>query len=125
MSLRERLKDPALFREQAFVGGSWVDAAAGATLQVTDPATGAEIGNVPALGAAETRQAIKIAEEAWPAWRALPSSERGRLLEEWCRLMFENIDDLSLIMTMEQGKPLAESTGEIRYGAGFIKWFAE
>jgi succinate-semialdehyde dehydrogenase / glutarate-semialdehyde dehydrogenase len=125
MSLRERLKDPALFREQAFVGSSWIDAAAGATLQVTDPATGAEVGKVPALGAEETRQAIKAAEEAWPAWRALPSSERGRLLEEWCRLMLENIDDLSLIMTMEQGKPLSESAGEIRYGAGFIKWFAE
>lgn len=125
MSLRERLKDSSLFREQAFSGGAWVDAAAGATLAVIDPATGAEIGKVPALGAEETRQAIKAAEEAWPAWRALPSSERGRLLEEWCRLMLENIDDLSLIMTMEQGKPLAESAGEIRYGAGFIKWFAE
>ena len=125
MPLRERLSDSGLFREQAFVGGAWVDAAAGATLVVTDPATGAEIGKVPALGAEETRQAIKMAEKAWPAWRALPSSERGRLLEEWCRLMVENIDDLSLIMTMEQGKPLSESAGEIRYGAGFIKWFAE
>src|SRR5712691_2385467 len=125
MSLRERLKDSGLFREQAFVGGSWIDAAAGATLAVIDPATGAEVGKVPALGAEETRQAIKAAEEAWPAWRALPSSERGRLLEEWCRLMLENIDDLALIMTMEQGKPLAESAGEIRYGAGFIKWFSE
>jgi len=125
MSPRERLKDSSLFREQAFIGGAWVDAAAGATFAVTDPATGAEIGKVPALGAEETRQAIKAAEQAWPAWRALPSSDRGRLLEEWCRLMLENIDDLSLIMTMEQGKPLAESAGEIRYGAGFIKWFAE
>ena len=125
MSLRERLKDSSLFREQAFVGGAWVDAAAGATLAVIDPATGAEIGKVPALGTEETRQAIKAAEEAWPAWRALPSSDRGRLLEQWCRLMLENIGDLSLIMTMEQGKPLAESAGEIRYGAGFIKWFAE
>jgi succinate-semialdehyde dehydrogenase/glutarate-semialdehyde dehydrogenase len=125
MSLRERLKDSGLFREHAFVGGAWVDAAAGATITVMDPATGAEIGKVPDLGASETRQAIKAAEEAWPAWRALPSSERGRLLEDWCRLMLENIDDLSLIMTMEQGKPLAESAGEIRYGAGFIKWFAE
>jgi succinate-semialdehyde dehydrogenase/glutarate-semialdehyde dehydrogenase len=125
MSLGERLKDSGLFREQAFAGGAWVDAAAGATLAVIDPATGAEIGKVPALGAQETRQAIKAAEEAWPAWRALPSSERGRLLEEWSRLMLENIDDLSLIMTMEQGKPLPESGGEIRYGAGFIKWFAE
>ena len=125
MSLSERLKDPRLFRQQAFVAGAWVDADGGATVAVTDPATGAEIGTVPALGAEETRRAIKAAEQAWPAWRALPSSERGRLLEEWCRLMLENIDDLSLIMTMEQGKPLTESAGEVRYGAGFIKWFAE
>jgi len=125
MYLSERLKDPRLFRQQAFVAGSWVDADGGATVVVADPATGAEIGTVPALGEQETRRAVKAAEEAWPAWRSRPSSERGRLLEEWCRLMVENIDDLSLIMTMEQGKPLAESAGEIRYGAGFIKWFAE
>lgn len=125
MSLSERLKDPRLFRQQAFVAGAWVDADVGATVAVADPATGVEIGTVPALGAAETRRAIKAAEEAWPAWRALPSSERGRLLDEWCRLILENIDDLSLIMTMEQGKPLREAAGEIRYGAGFIKWFSE
>jgi succinate-semialdehyde dehydrogenase/glutarate-semialdehyde dehydrogenase len=94
MSLRERLKDSGLLREQAFVGGAWVDADAGTMLAVTDPASGAEIGKIPALDAQETRQAIKAAEEAWPAWRALPSSERGRLLGEWCRLMLENINDL-------------------------------
>jgi succinate-semialdehyde dehydrogenase / glutarate-semialdehyde dehydrogenase len=125
MYLSERLRDPRLFRQQAFVAGSWVDADGGATVVVMDPATGAEIGTVPALGEQETRRAVKAAEEAWPAWRSRPSSERGRLLEEWYRSMLENIDDLSLIMTMEQGKPLAESAGEIRYGAGFIKWFSE
>jgi hypothetical protein len=80
MSLSERLKDPLLFRQQAFVAGAWVNADGGATIPVTDPATGAEIGTVPALGAEESRRAIKAAEEAWPAWRALPSSERGHLL---------------------------------------------
>ena len=125
MSLSERLKDLRLFRQRAFVAGAWIDADSGATVTVTDPATGAEIGTVPALGEQETRRAVKAAEGAWLAWRSRPSSERGRLLEEWCRLMLEHIDDLSLIMTMEQGKPLAELAGEIRYGAGFIKWFAE
>ncbi|WP_342729308.1 NAD-dependent succinate-semialdehyde dehydrogenase [Bradyrhizobium sp. B097] len=120
-----RLKDKDLFRQQAFVAGIWVDADNGAVVNVTDPATGAEIGRVPALGAEEAKRAIKAAEEAWPAWRSLPSGERGRLLEEWYRLMIENIDDLSLIMTLEQGKPLSEAAGEIRYGASFIKWFAE
>src|SRR5258708_5244155 len=95
MSPSERLKDPRLFRQQAFVAGAWVDADGGDTVAVTDPATGAGIGTVPALGAEETKRAVNAAAEAWPAWRSLPSSERGRLLEEWCRLMLENIDDLS------------------------------
>jgi succinate-semialdehyde dehydrogenase / glutarate-semialdehyde dehydrogenase len=92
---------------------------------VTDPATGDRIGTVPALGAEETRRAIMAADAAWPAWRALPGSERGYLLEAWHDLMIEHIEELALIMTVEQGKPLAEARGEIRYGAGFIKWFAE
>jgi succinate-semialdehyde dehydrogenase / glutarate-semialdehyde dehydrogenase len=125
MSLKDSLKDPRLFRQQAFVAGQWIDADDGATISVMDPATGAEIGTVPALGTEETKRAIRAAEEAWPAWRSLPSNERGRRLDAWCALMLENIEDLSLIMTMEQGKPLAEASGEIRYGAGFIKWFAE
>jgi succinate-semialdehyde dehydrogenase/glutarate-semialdehyde dehydrogenase len=125
MKINARLKDPQLFREQAFVGGAWESADDNGTLPVLDPATGAEIGTVPALGAIETRRAIAAAEAAWPAWRTLPSSERGRLLQEWHDLMIEHIEDLALIMTLEQGKPLAEARGEIRYGAGFIKWFAE
>ena len=92
MSLCERLKDPRLFRQQAFIAGSWVDADGGATVAVTDPATGFEIGTVPALGAEETRRAVKAAEETWPAWRSLPSSE-ARLLRV-VPLCLENIDDL-------------------------------
>jgi succinate-semialdehyde dehydrogenase / glutarate-semialdehyde dehydrogenase len=125
MSIQPRLKDTSLFREQAFIGGVWGSAEDGGTIPVTNPATGAQIGAVPALGAMETRRAILAAEAAWPAWRALPSSERGRLLEVWHDLMIEHLEDLALIMTLEQGKPLAEARGEIRYGAGFIKWFAE
>jgi succinate-semialdehyde dehydrogenase/glutarate-semialdehyde dehydrogenase len=125
MKIQDRLKDPSLFREQAFVGGVWQSADDGGALPVIDPATFAQIGSVPALGAVETRRAILAAEAAWPAWRALPSSDRGRLLEAWHDLMIEHLEDLALIMTVEQGKPLAEARGEIRYGAGFIKWFAE
>jgi succinate-semialdehyde dehydrogenase/glutarate-semialdehyde dehydrogenase len=125
MKIQARLQDPSLFHEQAFVGGVWISADDGDTLPVTDPATFAQIGSVPALGAVETRRAILAAEAAWPAWRALPSSERGRLLEAWHDLMIEHLEDLALIMTVEQGKPLTEARGEIRYGAGFIKWFAE
>ncbi len=118
MSIKSRLKDKSLFREQAFVGGVWGCADDGGTIPVIDPATGAQIGTVPALGPNEARRAIVAAEAAWPAWRALPSSERGRLLEAWHDLMIANLEDLA-------GKPLAEARGEIRYGAGFIKWFAE
>lgn len=125
MSPKDRLKDPSLFRQQALVAGEWIDADDGATIEVTDPATLTPIGTVPALGVAETRRAIAAAEAVWPVWRSLPSSERGRLLEEWHRLMLENVEDLAVIMTLEQGKPLPEAAGEIRYGAGFIKWFAE
>jgi succinate-semialdehyde dehydrogenase/glutarate-semialdehyde dehydrogenase len=125
MSIQSRLKDPSLFREQAFIGGVWSAADDGGVIPVTNPATGEGIGTVPALVATETRRAILAAEAAWPAWRALPNSERGHLLETWHDLMIEHLEDLALIMTAEQGKPLAEARGEIRYGAGFIKWFAE
>jgi succinate-semialdehyde dehydrogenase / glutarate-semialdehyde dehydrogenase len=125
MSIRSRLKDKSLFREQAFVGGVWGCADDGGTIPVINPATSAQIGIVPALGAVETRRAILAAEAAWSAWRAMPGTERGRLLEAWHDLMIGHLEDLALIMTLEQGKPLAEARGEIRYGAGFVKWFAE
>jgi succinate-semialdehyde dehydrogenase/glutarate-semialdehyde dehydrogenase len=125
MGIQLRSKDVSLFREQAFIGGVWGCADDGSTISVTNPATGDRIGTVPALGAVEKRRAIMAADAAWPAWRALPSSERGRLLEAWHDLMIEHLEELALIMTLEQGKPLAEARAEIRYGAGFIKWFAE
>ena len=119
------LNDPGLFRQQCYIGGAWVDAEDGATFEVTDPADGAPLGTVPKMGAAETRRAIDAASAAWPAWRALTAKERAQVLHRWFRLMMENQDDLARLMTAEQGKPLAESTGEIAYGASFVEWFAE
>ena len=119
------LKDPSLFRQQAFVGGQWCDANERATFPVTNPATGETIGNVPLMGAAETRRAIAAANEAWAGWRAKTAKERSAILRKWNDLMLANADDLALIMTVEQGKPLSESKGEIGYAASFIEWFAE
>ena len=119
------LKDPSLFRQQAFIGGQWCDADERATVPVTNPATGETIGNVPLMGAAETRRAIAAANEAWAGWRAKTAKERSAILRKWNDLMLAHADDLALIMTVEQGKPLSESKGEITYAASFIEWFAE
>ena len=119
------LKDPKLFREQCYLDGAWVGADSRKTFQVSDPASGDVIGNVPNLGAAETRRAIEAADKAWPAWRAKTAKERATLLRQWFDLMMANQDDLGLLLTTEQGKPLAEAKGEIAYGASFIEWFAE
>ncbi len=120
-----RLNDMSLFRQQAYVDGAWIDADSGETIDVTNPATGEVIGTVPKLGAAETRRAIEAAERAWPAWRALLAKERSAVLRRWFNLMIENQEDLAVLMTIEQGKPLAESRGEVVYGASFVEWFAE
>ena len=125
MSIGGRLKDPTLLVERAFVGGAWIGAAAGGTIPVLNPATAETIGTVPDLGAAETRDAIAAAERAFPAWRATPAADRAAILMRWHDLMLENLEDLAVIMTAEQGKPLGESRGEVRYGASFVKWFAE
>ena len=119
------LNDAALFREQCYVDGNWVDADTGAAFDVTDPATGQSIGTVPAFGRAETRRAIEAANAAYPAWRALTAKERAGLLRRWYEEMLKHQEDLAIIMTAEQGKPLTESRGEILYGASFIEWFAE
>ncbi len=119
------LKDPTLFRQANCIGGKWVQADSGRTLVVKNPATGEAIGEVPALGAAETRRAIEAAHRAQPAWRAMLAKERAAILRKLNDLMLENADDLAVIMTAEQGKPLAESKGEIAYAASFIEWFAE
>jgi len=120
-----QLKDAQLFRQQAFVNGAWADADSGQTIKVTNPATGEVIGSVPKMGTAETRRAIEAADKALPAWRALTAKERSAKLRRWYELMLENQEDLARLMTIEQGKPLAEAKGEIAYAASFIEWFAE
>jgi len=119
------LRDPTLFREACLVGGKWVEAGSGKTIPVRDPATGDVIGAVPSLSAAETRQAIEAAHAAFPAWRAKLAKDRSAVLRRLFDLMMENQEDLAQIMTAEQGKPLAESRGEIAYAANFIEWFSE
>ena len=120
-----RLRDPALFRQQCYVGGEWVDADSGASFDVIDPANGQTIGTVPSFGVAETRRAVEAANAAYPAWRALTGKERASVLRRWYELMLEHQEDLAIIMTAEQGKPMAESRGEIVFGSSFIEWFAE
>ncbi len=119
------LKDASLLRQQCYIDGAWCDADSGETIPVTNPATGEVLGTVPKMGAAETRRAIEAAERAYPAWRALTAKERATILRKWHDLMMENQDDLGIIMTAEQGKPLAEAKGEVAYAASFIEWFAE
>jgi succinate-semialdehyde dehydrogenase/glutarate-semialdehyde dehydrogenase len=119
------LRDMSLFRQQAFVGGRWEDAGSGQTKTVINPANGRVIGTVPNLGAAETRRAIEAAGKALPDWRARTGKERAQILRKWFDLMMANQEDLAVLMTVEQGKPLAESRGEIAYAAAFIEWFAE
>ena len=119
------LKDPTLFRQANYINGKWVQADSGRTLVVKNPATGEAIGEVPALSAAETRRAIEAAHRAQGAWRGMLAKERAAILRKINDLMLANADDLAVIMTAEQGKPLAESKGEIAYAASFIEWFAE
>jgi succinate-semialdehyde dehydrogenase/glutarate-semialdehyde dehydrogenase len=119
------LKDAKLFREQCYVDGQWVDADSRKTFPVANPATGAVLGAVPDMGAAETRRAIEAANRAWPAWRVKTAKERAAILRKWFDLMMAAQEDLAQILTAEQGKPLAEARGEIAYGASFIEWFAE
>jgi len=120
-----QLKDPSLFRQQAYIDGAWLDADEGQTLKVNNPASGDILGTVPKMGAAETRRAIEAAERALPAWRELTAKERSQTLRRWFELIMQNQEDLARLMTLEQGKPLTESRGEIAYAASFIEWFAE
>ncbi len=120
-----QLKDASLLRQQSYIGGEWRNADSGATLDVRNPATGEKIGTVPKMGTAEIRRAIEAASAAMPAWARKTAKERAVILRKWYDLMMANVDDLATIMTAEQGKPLAESKGEIAYSASFIEWFAE
>ncbi len=119
------LKDPRLLRQQCYVNGEWLDADNRSRFDVTNPADGSVIGSVPNMSAAETRRAIEAANAAWPGWRAKTAKERAAILRHWNDLILANQDDLAVLMTTEQGKPLAESRGEIVYGASFVEWFAE
>jgi len=119
------LKDPTLLRNQAYINGQWVDADNGATFAVTNPANGELVTEVAKLGAAETARAIDAAEQAMQDWKKLPAKARAGVLRKWYDLMMENQEDLAIIMTAEQGKILAESRGEIAYGAAFVEWFGE
>ena len=120
-----KLKDPSLFIQQAQIAGEWVDADDGKTIAVTNPANGEQLGTVPLCGAAETARAIAAADVAQRAWRDVSAKERGATLRRLNDLMLANADDLAMIMTSEQGKPLAEAKGEIGYAASFIDWFAD
>ena len=120
-----KLADTKLFRQQAYVAGQWSDADGGDTIAVNNPATDETLGTVPKMGAAETRRAIDAAAAAYPEWRAKTGKERAGILRRWFELMMENQDDLGVLMTAEQGKPLAEAKGEVAYAASFIEWFGE
>jgi succinate-semialdehyde dehydrogenase/glutarate-semialdehyde dehydrogenase len=119
------LNDPALFRQACYVNGAWVQARSGATIDVDDPATGAILGTVPKLGATETREAIDAAAKAFPEWRRKTAKERAVVLRRWFDMMMQHQEDLARLMTMEQGKPVSESRGEVAYAASFLEWFGE
>ncbi|MDO6462108.1 NADP-dependent succinate-semialdehyde dehydrogenase [Granulosicoccaceae sp. 1_MG-2023] len=120
-----KLQDMSLFREQAYINGEWVSAQNGATIEVSNPVDGSVLGTVPAMGGAETRQAIEAANAAWPAWRDKTAKERAAILMRWYELMHEHKADLARLMTLEQGKSLSEAGGEVVYGASYVQWYAE
>jgi succinate-semialdehyde dehydrogenase/glutarate-semialdehyde dehydrogenase len=120
-----RLRESGLFLDRAYVGGTWIEADDGGTFPVDDPATGDELAHVPRLGASETRRAIDAAAAAYPRWRATLAKERARILRRWSDLMLAHLEDLALLLTAEQGKPLPESRAEITYAASFLEWFGE
>ncbi|MDG4554481.1 MAG: NADP-dependent succinate-semialdehyde dehydrogenase [Candidatus Competibacter sp.] len=119
------LKDPRLFHQQCYIGGAWMDADNKETFPVSNPATGETLGSVPRLGATEVSRAIAAAQEALSGWRARTAKERSTILRRWFNLMLDHQEDLAVLMTLEQGKPLTEARGEIAYAASFIEWFAE
>src|SRR6056300_1107024 len=119
------LSDNTLFRTECYVNGQWCSAESSARLAIKNPATGDVIAEVAKVGAEETRRAIEAAETAMTAWRAVPAKQRAAILRNWFNLVMENQEDLARIMTVEQGKTLAESRGEVAYGASYIEWFAE
>ena len=120
-----QLKDPGLLKTQAYIDGQWVDGKQGTRFEVINPATGEVVAEVANAGADDARMAVEAAHRALPAWRAKTAKERSTILRRWHDLMLEHQDDLAMIMTCEQGKPLTEAKGEVAYGASYIEWFAE
>jgi succinate-semialdehyde dehydrogenase / glutarate-semialdehyde dehydrogenase len=120
-----QLNDPHLLRQQAWLDGKWADADSGASIAVTNPATGMQLATIPNMGMAETRRAIDAAIRAFADWKLRTAEDRSRILRRWYELMLQHQDDLAVLMTCEQGKPLAEAKGEIAYAASYIEWFAE
>jgi succinate-semialdehyde dehydrogenase/glutarate-semialdehyde dehydrogenase len=125
ISAAPALRRGDLMHSQAWLNGEWVDADSGETFAVTNPATGDELARVPRMGAAETKRALEAAAKAYPGWRARTAADRARILRRWADLMHENLEDLALLLTLEQGKPLAESRAEVAYAASFLEWFGE
>ncbi len=123
--LKLHIKDESLFRQQCYIDGQWLDAESGETLEVTNPANGKVIGSVPKMGANETARAVDAAQQAFQSWRKLTAKQRSVCLKKLASLMLENEEDLAKLMTIEQGKPLVESRGEVAYAASFFEWFAE
>ena len=119
------LQDPELFRERIYVGGHWIPAANGATIPVDDPATGEVIGSVPKAGPTRHAPPSNEPRRHLPEWRARTGKERAAILRRWFDLLMANLEDLARLMTLEQGKPLVESRGEVAYGAAFLEWFGE
>src|SRR3989344_5745415 len=120
-----QLSDSRLFRDQAYIDGAWSAADSRATFDVFNPATGAKLGAVPKMGGRETQRAIAAAAAAMPAWAKRTAKDRAGILRKWYELILAHKEDLARLMTAEQGKPLAESLGEVVYGASFVEWFAE
>jgi len=125
IDIRKLLKDPSLFKEEAFIDNQWVKSSTGASFPINNPATGEIIAQVANLGVADAEKAIAAADQALPQWKSLTGKERAGIMRKWFDLILQNKDDLAILMTLEQGKPLAESTGEVVYGASFIEWYAE
>jgi succinate-semialdehyde dehydrogenase/glutarate-semialdehyde dehydrogenase len=125
IDIRSLLKDATLFREDAFINGKWVKAKSGATFSVNNPATGDIIANVTNLNSGDAELAIAAAEQALSSWRSKTAKDRAMVMRKWFDLIIANTEDLAILMTLEQGKPLVESRGEVAYGASFVEWFAE
>lgn len=123
--MQKLLRDAGLFREQCLINGQWCGADDGKVLRVTNPVDNSLLGQAPDCGAAETRRAIEAAQAAFPAWKAKTPQERGDLLRAWGQAIEDNLEDLARLLTLEEGKPLAEARGEIRQGASYFPWFAE